>query len=355
MKFMKTKSLDLMREVTQLIGIAGDEKAVSQYLKKYYEELCDEVIYDNLGSIFAVKKCGKENAKKVMVCAHMDEVGFMITEIHKNGLLSFIKIGSIEDSALYASRISLKTRDGSIFPGSIVMDEESLKKNDGNKMKIDLGCRSAEEVNDLGVRVGDSAVLQGEFVPLANQRVLSKAWDNRFGCALSIELLQALKDSKLDYDLYIGASVMEEVGVRGGITATGLIHPDMGIVVDCSEANDYQGKENEVGQLGKGVLVKYYDKGMMPNQGLLNELVQVCDKNEIDYQYYYNMEINDAAWIHKLFSGCPTLNVGICARSIRTASSIIDLHDYDCARKAIEIILNSLNEEKIELFKESNR
>lgn len=222
-------------------------------------------------------------------------------------------------------------------------------------MKIDLGCRSAEEVNDLGVRVGDSAVLQGEFVPLANQRVLSKAWDNRFGCALSIELLQALKDSKLDYDLYIGASVMEEVGVRGGITATGLIHPDMGIVVDCSEANDYQGKENEVGQLGKGVLVKYYDKGMMPNQGLLNELVQACDKNKIDYQYYYNMEINDAAWIHKLFSGCPTLNVGICARSIRTASSIIDLHDYDCARKAIEIILNSLNEEKIELFKESNR
>lgn len=125
---MKTKSLDLMREATQLIGIAGDEKAVSQYLKKYYEELCDEVIYDNLGSIFAVKKCGKENAKKVMVCAHMDEVGFMITEIQKNGLLSFIKIGSIEDSALYASRISLKTRDGSILPGSIVMDEESLKK-----------------------------------------------------------------------------------------------------------------------------------------------------------------------------------------------------------------------------------
>ena len=91
-------------------------------------------------------------------------------------------------------------------------------------------------------------------------RILSKAWDNRYGCIMAIELLQALKETKLDVDLYIGATVQEEAGIRGGTTATGLIHPDMGIVLDCSSANDITRDEQAVGQLGKGILIRYYDK-----------------------------------------------------------------------------------------------
>ena len=351
---MTEKTLEIMKELTQIVGISGDEKEVSKTLAAHYKGLCDEVIYDNLGSIFAVKKCGKENAKRVMVCAHMDEVGFMITEIHDNGLLSFIKIGDIADGAMYGSRVTLKTREGKELTGAIVADGDTLEKGEGKKMKIDLGCASKKEVEDLGVFVGDSAVISGDFVQVQN-RVFAKAWDNRFGCTLTVELLEALKDVELDYDLYIGASVMEEVGIRGGTSATGLIHPDMGIVLDCSAANDYAGKEEEVGKLGKGVLVRYYDKGMMPNRGLLDELVRVCKENNIDYQYFYNMEQTDAAWIHKLFSGCPTLSVCICARGIHTASTMIDLHDYDCAKEAAYKVLSKLNEEKIEAFKASNR
>ena len=328
---MTEKTLKIMKELTQIVGISGDEKEVSKALAVHYKGLCDEVIYDNLGSIFAVKKCGKENAKRVMVCAHMDEVGFMITEIHDNGLLSFIKIGDIADGAMYGSRVTLKTREGKELTGAIVADGDTLEKGEGKKMKIDLGCASKKEVEDLGVFVGDSAVISGDFVQVQN-RVFAKAWDNRFGCTLTVELLEALKDVELDYDLYIGASVMEEVGIRGGTSATGLIHPDMGIVLDCSAANDYAGKEEE-----------------------LDELVRVCKENNIDYQYFYNMEQTDAAWIHKLFSGCPTLSVCICARGIHTASTMIDLHDYDCAKEAAYKVLSKLNEEKIEAFKASNR
>ncbi|WP_305152120.1 M42 family metallopeptidase [uncultured Dubosiella sp.] len=346
---MEKNTLNLMQELTQIVAISGDEKAVSKALARHYDNLCDEIIYDNLGSIFAVKRCGKPDAKRVMVCAHMDEVGFMITQIHNNGLLSFIKIGNIADEAMYASRIVLKTREGNLLKGSIIAEDEDIKQ-----MKIDLGCASKAEVESLHVRVGDSAVLEGSFTQL-NNRILSKAWDDRFGCVLSVELLEALQNVKLDYDLYIGASVMEEVGQRGGTTATGLIHPDMGMVLECSPANDYKGKENEVGQLGKGVLVRYYDKGMMPNRGLLDELVSVCENNQIDYQYYYNMEQTDSAWIHKLFSGCPTLSVCVCARSVHTASSMIDLHDYECAKKAAIKVLSELNVTKIEAFKASNR
>ena len=137
---MTEKTLEIMKELTQIVGISGDEKEVSKALAAHYKGLCDEVIYDNLGSIFAVKKCGKENAKRVMVCAHMDEVGFMITEIHDNGLLSFIKIGDIADGAMYGSRVTLKAREGKELTGAIVADADTLEKGEGKKMKIDLGC-----------------------------------------------------------------------------------------------------------------------------------------------------------------------------------------------------------------------
>lgn len=350
---MEQKSIALLEELTQAIGISGDEKEVSRKMKNHLEKLSDEIIYDNLGSVFAVKKCGKENAKRVMVCAHMDEVGFMLNEIGDNGLAGFIKIGAVSDAALYGSRVRVKTRTDEVH-GIIVADEEGAAKALGKNMKIDLGVNDSKEVAKLGVMVGDSAVLDGSFMTLGN-RAIAKAIDARFGCALAIEILEALKDECLDFDLYVGASVMEEVGQRGGTTATGLIQPDLGIVLDGGAANDYAGKSNAVGQLGKGVLVRYYDKGMMPNRALLDELVSVCESNQIDYQHYYSMSLTDAAWIHKLFAGCPTLHVGICARNLHTANAEIDLHDYECAKRSALEVLKGLNASKIDAFKEANR
>lgn len=353
MNNMNQNSINLLEELTQVVGISGDEKEVSRKMKQHLENLCDEIVYDNLGSVFAVKKCGKENAKRVMVCAHMDEVGFMLTEISDNGLASFIKIGSVSDAALYGSRVRVKTRTGEVF-GIIVADEESASKSNGKNMKIDFGVSNKDEVSNLGIMVGDSAVLDGSFITLGN-RAIAKAIDSRFGCALAIEILETVKDVNFDFDLYVGASVMEEVGQRGGTTATGLIHPDLGIVLDGGTADDYNGKSNAVGQLGKGVLVRYYDKGMMPNRGLLNELVSVCENNKIDYQYYYSMSLTDAAWVHKLFAGCPTLHVGICARNTHTGNAEIDLHDYKCAKQSAVEVIKGLTSTKIDEFKEYNR
>lgn len=351
---MNQQSLELLEDLTKKIGISGDEKQVSRFLNEKYKGLCDEIVYDNLGSIFAVKKCGKENALRVMLCAHMDEVGFMITEIHENGLLSFIKIGNIENTALYASRVKVKTAQNE-FIGTIVANEEAISKPGVKGLRIDLGATTKEEVVNMGVCVGDSAVLDGDFILMNNKRMLAKAIDSRSGCALGVELLEAVKDNTFDFDLYVGASVMEEVGQRGGTTATGMIHPDMGIVLDGGKANDFNGKNNDVGQLGKGVLVRYYDKGMMPNRGLLDELVTTCKDHKISYQYYYSMATTDSAWVHKLFSGCPTLTIGVCARNIQTGNVEIDCDDYTCAKEALVHIVKGLNAEKIQEYKEFNR
>lgn len=353
---MQEKTLNLMKELTQTIGISGDERAVSQCMKKYLEPNCDEIIYDNLGSIFAVKRCGKADAKRVMVSGHMDEVGFMITGIQKNGLLKFILIGGIDGQALLSQRVRIKASNGKEYMGTIVAHGDDIKACDPKKMLIDFGATSDTEAKEYGIKAGDSAVLDGPFTVLANaKRILSKAWDNRFGCIMAIELLEALKDVTLEYDLYIGATVMEEVGLRGGTTATGMIHPDMGIVMDCSFATDVKGDDNAVGQLGKGVLVRYYDKGMMPNRALLNHLVTTCETNNIPYQYFYNMAQTDAAWVHKLFAGCPTLSACICARNGHTGNSIIDTDDYEAAKQATFEILKHLSVEQIEAFKAENR
>ena len=340
-------TLKLMEELTQVIGIAGDERYVSELLKSYLQPYCDELIYDHLGSLFAIKKSQKENAKKVMVCGHMDEVGLMITEVTTNGLLKFIKIGSIDNQVLLSHRVRVLKQDGQEVPGTIGCSLKDVEVCDDKKMFIDVGATSKQDVEAMGVSIGDSAVLDGPFTVLNQNRILSKAWDNRYGCVMAVEVLEALKDVELDYDLYIGATVQEEVGMRGATTATGLIRPDMGIVMDCSFADDYQGKDNEIGKLGAGI--------MMPNRALLNELVETCQKNNIPYQYFYNMGQTDSAWIHKLFSGCPTLSACICARGGHTSQSMIDLRDYMNAKKAIIHILTSLDESKIQMFKEENR
>lgn len=353
---LEKQTLDLMEELTQLIGIAGDERAVSQAMKKHMEAYADEIIYDNLGSIFAIKKSKKTNAPKVMVCGHMDEVGFMITSIKKNGLLGFITIGGIDAQSLHSQRVRIKASNGKEYVGTIVADNDDIKACDIKKMLIDLGAESDEMVSEWGIHVGDSAVLDGPFTVLpGGNRILSKAWDDRYGCIMAIELLQALKDVELDVDLYIGATVMEEVGMRGGTTATGLIHPDMGIVMDCSFANDVTGKENAVGQMGKGILVRYYDKGMMPNRMLLDTLVETCEKESLPYQYFYNMGQTDAAWVHKLFAGCPTLSACSCGRNVHTGNSMIDVRDYESAKAAVLSIIKSLDEDKINAFKAENR
>ena len=172
---------------------------------------------------------------------------------------------------------------------------------------------------------------------------------------MAVELLEAIKDKEFDFDLYVGACVMEEVGQRGATTATGLVKPDLGVVLGCKKAKTLDEKDQSVGELGKGLLVSFYDKGMMPNRGLLDALVQICKEEDIAYQHYYSMDLNEGAWVHKLFAGCPTLNVSIAIQNAYSAIESMDLNDYDCAKKALTVFVENLNEEKIQEFKESNR
>lgn len=356
---LNENTLKLAEKITQAIGVSGNEKHISRMLQEQYKKYTDDIIFDNLGSVYAVKKSKKKDAKRVIISANMDEAGFMVNGITENGLLKILSLGTTLNQAILAQRVRVISSEGKEFVGSLlskISEEDKSKVVKVEKMLVDIGCKTKEEVNEIGVRLGDSIVIDGKFEVLANEeRILSKAWNNRYGCILGIEILEAVKDIDLDVDLYVGCTVQKEIGLRGAETATNLIKPDLGIVLDCLEANDIDGKKDSVGKLGDGILVNYYDKSMMPNRALLNYLVETCKSNNIKHQYYYSMKENDAKWIHKMLIGCPTLMACICSRNTNTNSSIIDTNDYLSAKEAVISIIKSLNTEKVEAFKAENR
>lgn len=352
------KTLELMKELTQVIAVSGNEIKISKILQSYYREYADEIVYDNLGSVYGVKKSKKPNAPKVMISSHMDEVGFIVKDFTKNGLIKVLSLGPACKQGLLGQRVRVITNDGEEYKGTIVAKSNNDKDKvlDTDKILIDIGASSREDFSSLGIKLGDSIVIDGRFEVLATgKRIMSKAWNSRYGCVLGIEILEALKDVELDVDLYVGCTVQHEVGLRGSQTATNLISPDLAIVLDCLTADDISGDSDAVGKLGEGVLINFYDKSMMPNRALLNHLMTTCKNNGIPHQFYYSMSDGDGGWIHKLLRGCPTLNVCICARNIENNSSIIDVNDYLAARDAVTKVIKSLNTEMIEMFRTENR
>lgn len=352
-------TLALMKELTQAFGIPGDEKEVSRILKKYYKPLADDIIYDNLGSIFAVKKSKNPNAKTLMMAGHMDEVGFIVSKINELGSLSLVPVGGWWNQTLLGQRVMVKTRSGKKIMGTIgsipphlLTDKERNAPMDIKNMLVDIGQTTKVEAEALGIVMGSPVILEGSFEILeGGKRLLAKAWDNRYGCIMGVELLQALKDEELDVTLVVGASVQEEVGIRGAQTATHMIHPDAAIVFDCSPANDASGDKTSFGQLGQGPLVRFIDANYVPHRGFINHYTDVLEANGIPYQYYQSLGGTDAGAIHKSFEGVMTLTMCICARNIHTNSSIIDVSDYENAKKAALAMVKTLTSNTIEDLK----
>ena len=361
---LNRKRRELFEELTQAVGVMGHETSVSRILKRHYEPLATEVLYDNLGSIVALKKSKEANPARVLVLGHMDEVGFKVGKILEDGTIKFSPQPSgVWDQTLMAQRIVIQTQSGDLIPGVIdsipphqLTPELRQKPMEAKDMYVDLGCKSKQEVEKLGIRLNDSIVLKGEFLELnSGQRLLAKAFDNRYGCILGVEVLQALQTKDLPYDLYVGASVQEEAGLRGAQTIAQKIQPDFVIILDCSPASDMGGNNKEFGQLGKGVLSRFVDGSMIGFPQLLDYQRAMCDKVKVPYQYYISLGGTDAGIIHKLNGGTLTLTHCICARNIHTNSTIIDLNDYEGAKKVLLAMLKDLTKEKIEKFKQMNR
>src|SRR5699024_7386975 len=342
----------MLKDLTDANAISGDEKEARDVMEKYVTPYADEVYTDHLGSLIA-KKVGDENGPKVMVAGHLDEVGFMITRIDKDGFLYFQTIGGWWNQVMLAQRVTIMTQKGNITgvigskPPHILSPEARKKPVDIKDMFIDIGAANKEEAEEFGVRPGDSVVPYFEFTQMNNEKMLmAKAWDNRIGCAIAIEVLKQLKDENHPNIVYGVGTSQEEVGRRGAKTSAHMIAPDIGFGVDVGIAGDTPGitdKEAD-SKLGDGPQIILYDASMISHKGVRNLVVETAEEKEIPFQYSSMAGGGtDSGAIHLTKDGVPALSITIATRYIHSHAAILHRDDFENAVKLIVEVIKKLD------------
>ncbi len=357
---MKQSTLDLFKTLTELPGAPGFEHEVRAFMKKELSKYTSEIIQDGLGSIFGVKR-GDEQGPKIMVAGHMDEVGFMVTSITPEGLLRFQTLGGWWGQVLLAQRVEVYTESGPIIgvvssiPPHLLSDAQRSKPMEIGNMLIDIGADDKEDALAMGVRPGQQIIPYSKFTPMANpKKILAKAWDNRYGCGLAIELLEELQNETLPNILYSGATVMEEVGTRGAGTSATMIDPDIFFACDASPANDMSGNKSVFGYLGKGPLLRIYDRTMVMHKGMREFILDTAESNQIPYQYFVAPNGGtDAGQVHITNRGIPSAVIGVCSRYIHTHASILHVDDYAAAKELMVKLVKSCDKTTVETIKQN--
>src|SRR5699024_10075660 len=338
------ETLTMLKDLTDARGIPGNEKEAREVMERYIEPFSDRVYTDNLGSLIAEKK-GDENGPKIMVAGHLDEIGFMVTRIDKDGFVYFQTVGGWWSQVMLAQRVTIMTKEGDVTgvigskPPHILSAEARKKPVDIKDMFIDIGAMSKEEAESFGVRPGDSIVPYFEFTQLKNEKMLlAKAWDNRIGCAIAIDVLKQLKDEEHPNIVYGVGTIQEEVGLRGAKTSAHLIDPDIGFGVDVGIAGDTPGiADHEAdSKLGDGPQIILYDASMVSHKGVRDFIVETAEENNIPFQY---SSIpgggTDSGSIHLTANGVPSLSITIATRYIHSHAAILHRDDYENAVKLI--------------------
>jgi putative aminopeptidase FrvX len=355
---MADATLELLKELTEANGIPGYEGPVRKIVRKHLGPL-GKLSQDKIGSVICQVE-GSARAPKVMLAGHMDEIGFMVKHITKEGFLHFLTLGGWFDQVLLGQRVVIKTSKDDVVgvigakpPHLLPADQRSkvVKRKD---MYIDIGATSKEEVEEAGVRPGDPVIPRADFVSLANGKTyLSKAFDDRVGVALIVSGLEQLKSVEHPNTIYGVATVQEEVGVRGATTSVRAVDPDVAIVLESDIAGDVPGikpDESSV-ELGKGPTVLIYDARMIPNIKLRDFLMETAEEIEVPLQVsYVEGGATDGAAIHLHNTGVPTVVIGVPARHIHSDSSIIHREDYDNAVKLVVEIIKRLDADKVAEF-----
>ena len=341
-------------DLCNLDGVPGHEREVYDYSKKFIIDLGLKTLSDNLGSIVGVKK-GTGGGPKVLIAGHLDEIGFLVTKIEDSGYLKITPIGGWWGHTLLSQRMCVTTREGKKLwglvgstPPHVLPREQVMKVRQIKDLYIDMGCKSKDDVLKAGIRLGDPVIPSSTpFKGIDKNVLFAKALDNRAGVAIALLLLERLvKGKKKHYpDIYVGATVQEEVGLRGARTLSYKVDPDIALAVDVTISSDHPGMDKTETIMGDGVTISIVDGSTIGNPKLIRYLEDVAKKNKIAQTFdALTGGGTDAGAFHLSRSGAISTTISIATRYIHSHYAVCHMGDVEAAVQLLEKFVLSLTE-----------
>lgn len=345
----------LLREISEAPGPSGYEAPAREVMRRALSGLAAEVEQDKLGSLIA-RLPGTSDRPRIMLAGHLDEVGFLVRYITDNGFIRFLPLGGWWNLVLLAQQVVIMTSKGPVTgvigakPPHLLKEEERNKVVEKEAMYIDVGATSRQQVEEMGVRVGDPVVPRTAFTVMMNGKAyLSKAWDNRIGCAMVVEVFRALAKEPHPNTLYGVGTVQEEVGLRGARTSAFAVDPDVGLIMEVALAGDLPDMPPECAtKMGAGAVVFAYDGSMIPNVPLRDLAMDVAREKGIPVQVdLLARGGTDGGPMHTNARGVPCLVLGVPTRHIHSHQGIIYRDDFDAAVRLVVELVKRLDAETV--------
>jgi putative aminopeptidase FrvX len=342
----------LLRELSEAPGPSGFEEPVREIMVRELKPL-GKLSYDGMGSVIAQNGT---SGPKIILDAHMDELGAMVRRITPDGFITMQMLGGWLDMALPGQRWVILTSKGPVKAISGIRDihvtpaDERTRPFNRDNLYLDVGAKSAADAASLDIAPGDPIAPDVGFEELANGRYAGKAWDDRVGCAVAIEVLRRLAAEGHPNILFVAATTQEEIGLRGAHTAAAVIHPDIGLTIEGGMAGDQPATHPDEtnGRLGGGPDVFIYDASALPNRKLVAFLKTTAhDVNvpvQLDLVTGYG---DDSAEIQKSDTGAPTVNIGVPVRYMHVHNGIMDRADFDATVKLLVAMIKRLDDAEV--------
>lgn len=342
---------NILEKLSNVSGVSGSEIKVAEIIEERFKKTCDMVKKDALGNIIALKSGNKNlNNKKIMIVAHMDEIGLMVKNIEKNGFLHFINVGGIDERTLLAQEVIVHGKND-IFgiigakPPHLQKKDEQNKSTRMEDLYIDIGLSEKDARKQISI--GDFITINRSFTYLQGKSVTGKALDDRAGIVAIIQCIKELKYIKHNLDIYFVATVQEEVGLRGATTSSFNIIPDIGIAIDVGHGRTPDLSKEDTIELGKGPAIAL---GANIHPKIYKRLVDLAKEYNIPHQ----MEVNPSssgtdAWaIQVTQSGVPTGLLSIPLRYMHTSVELVNINDIKHTGRLIALFIASINDTDLE-------
>lgn len=337
--------LENLEKLSAISGISGQEDAVREYIIGKIQGKCEHKV-DALGNIIAFKKGANTPQNSIYMSAHMDEVGFIVTSISDEGLLRFDTVGGIDSRVVFGKNVLVgKNQVAGVIGGKpvhLLKSEERNTPAELDKLFIDIGAVDKDDA-EKHVNIGDGVVFDSQFIKLGEHNIVGKAFDDRAGCAILIDLIE----TELDYDVTFGFTVQEEIGCVGGQTAAYGVNADIGVVVEATTASDIAGvdENKQVCKQGHGPVISFMDKGAVYDKKLFDLTMDTAKSNNIPCQAKLGVfGGNEARVIQTARSGASIVAVSLPTRYIHSGSNSLDIRDIASTRKLLQVLLKELAE-----------